>query len=502
VTQEMHSISEFGDTLKKKVIVGSFWLYALALVSKGLIIIQTIVLARLLAPEHFGIVGVFLIVSGALESLTNSGFSKALVQQKVIDNDFLDTAWTVSIVRGGTIFVLLFLLSPLVVGFFNTPKALPVIRVLGLSLLFKGFTNSGTAYFSRNLEFHKQFLWQINGFIANFLISIPLAFILRNEWAIVWGLLASDVVGLIFSFVLHPYRPKLKFNFQVFRILFGYGKWLLFSSIVVFFSKQGDRVFVVRLLGEVGLGVYTIAWRFARMPEILTRPLSKALFPAYSRFQDNPHAIKERYIKSIRVIGLFSVPLVAGIIVLAKPFISVFLGDKWVAATLPMQILTLAVGIDTITYASLPLFNAMGLTVFSFKIACVRSLVLAVLVFPLIKYYGVTGASLCYLVLSLAAFAVWKVEVYRLLKLTLAELYFLVLPCVSTLVMVLALLCFGLMIPMKQASNILAALCLGVVVYFSVGLAIERLTNFGFLRDFVEIIRVLKPTHGITKERT
>jgi len=486
-----------GKSLKEKVLVASFWLYLLEICSRGLTVVQTTVMARLLAPEHFGIIGVFFVVSAALESFTKTGFSKALVQRQNIDNHFLDTAWTISVIRGIVLFVVIFLASPLIATSFNTPEALPVIRVLALSLLLNGFQNIGTVYFSRNLEFRKTFIWKINGLLANLLVSIPLAFILRNEWAIVWGFLASRVTGLMFSFILQSHRPRVEFSPQVLKLLFDYSKWLFLSSVVVFFSKQADRIFVARLLGETSLGLYIIAWRFARIPELLTNPLPNALFPAYSRFQDKPRAMKEKYTKALRVIGMVSVPMVAGIIIFAEPFVSIVLGEKWLSAVLPMQNLTIATGIDIITFTSLSLFNAMGKTSFNFKVSSVKVLVLAALIYPLITYYGVVGASLCYIALALAGLVVWKVEIYKLLKFTIRDLGCLIFPILNTGIVVLACLYLDFVNSISHVSSLLAAICLTVLAFLSVGLAIDKIGKFGVYRDLINIGHVVYP-----KQRT
>jgi len=500
LSNKIISVFDTGKSLKKKVLVGSFWLYVLEFCSNGLAIIQTIILARLLAPEHFGIIGVFTIFAAALESFTKTGFHKALVQLKTIDDNFLNTAWTISIIRGIILFFLLFGFGTFAVEFLDTPKALPVIRVLSLSLLLRGCQNIGIIYFSKNLEFHKQFFWKITAFLGNFFTSIPLAFILRNEWAIVWGVLASDAVALIFSFVLHPYRPSFRFNYRIFKTLFGYGKWLLFSSMVVFFSKQGDKIVITKLLGEATLGIYIIAWRFARIPELITNPIPNALFPAYSKFQDDPMALKEKYIETLKILSLFSIPLVAGIIVLAEPFIVIFIGDQWISAVLPMQVLTLANGFNIITYTSFSLFNAMGETSFNFKVNFVKLLVLTIFIGPLVSYYGVIGASLSYLLLSLAGLIVWKLEIYKLLQLVIKDLRCMVFPAVNTAIFVMVLLYLNLTLPIDQIGSFLGVLCLGSVLYFSVGLVIEKLTKVSFIQDLFKIVRLLKPAQGIKDE--
>ena len=480
------------SSLKQKVLKGSLWLYVLQGFSIGLLIIQTVVLARLLAPEHFGIVGIYLIISAAIESFTKTGFSKALVQRKNIDSDFLDTAWTVSIIRGLILFTLLFLCSTIVVEFFNTPKALPVIRVLGFSILLQGFYNPGTVYFSRDLDFFKQFLWKGGGVLANFLTSIPLVFILRNEWAIVWGMLASNIVVTVLSFSLNSYRPKLKFKYEVFKKLFTYSKWLLLSGIIAFFIKQGDKIFVTKLLGETLLGIYIIAWRFARIPQLLTKPLPNALFPAYSKFQDNPKALKEKYIETLKVISLFYIPLVGGMIVLARPFISIFLGEKWVAAVIPTQILTAAVGIGVLISISLSLFNATGKTSFAFKTNLIGLLALSVLVYPLVNNYGVAGAALCFVSIALARLIVWKIEINKLIEFKITDLNCILVPVISTVITAVTIIYVGRWLDMNHPGLFIGITASGVAFYLVVGWIIGKVTGFTFLDDVIKIYKNIK----------
>jgi lipopolysaccharide exporter len=492
IFNKVNLLLDTGNSLKKKVLVGSFWLYMLQGLTTGLLLIQTIILARLLTPKHFGIIGIFMIFSAALEGFTNTGLRKGLVQRKNIDNDFLDTAWTVFIVRGIIISSLVFLGSSLVVKLFNTPEALPVIKVLGFSLLLQGFYNTGTVYFSRELVFFKQFLWKSGDILANFLVSIPLAFVLRNEWAMVWGVMAGSLVGVILSFSLHSYRPKLRFRFDVFKELFDYGKWLLFSNIVMFFSKQLDKILVARLLGETLFGIYIIAGRVARVPELMTKPLPNALFPAYAKFQDDPKVVKEKYKTALRIISLFYIPLIGGMIVMATPFISIFLGDKWIKAALPMQILILAMSIKIITTMGNSLFNAMGKTNLTFKVNYINLIVLSILVYPLVRHYGVNGAALCYLIMSIAGFFVWKIEISKLIGFRITDLSCMLFSIFNTIFIVLMISYINHWLNIDHPGIFLCTIVFGVVVYFSIGFVVEKVTGLNFSHDVIETLHTLK----------
>lgn len=476
------------QSLKSKVISGGIWMYLHLLSKRGLTVVQTIVLARLLAPEHFGLVGVFFILSAALEAFTHTGFNKALVQREELDNGFLNTAWTVSIVRGFILAGAIFLLGSYAIDFLNAPDALPIIRVLGISLLLRGFHNPGIAHFLRNLEFNKQFVWQVIGVVANFVVSIPLAFILRNEWAIVWGLLASEVANIIFSFVLHPYRPKFDFDFKAFTLLFDYGKWLFLSAVLAFLFKQLDKVFITKLLGKAELGVYMIALRFAKIPELFSTQIPNVMFPVYSKFQSTPQTVRRMYLKTVRSINIFCIPLVGGMIILAKPFVSIFLGDKWLASVIPLQILVLATGLNITTSASMSLFNALDRTDFMFKLNFLKLLALIVIIYPLISSYKIIGAALCTFVLSIVGLFMWKAEITKLLKVTLKDIKILLFPVLNTLIFVIIIYYIDRLFAINNVLKFMAAGVIAIVVYFALEIIVHKFTRFKVLDDFVGIM--------------
>jgi O-antigen/teichoic acid export membrane protein len=490
--KQIVSIFDAGNSLKKKVLIGSFWLYLLQGFTGGVLILQTIILARLLTPKNFGIVAIFFIISGALEGFTNTGFQKALIQRKKIDNNFMNTAWSVSILRGIVLFCSLFFTAPILADLFDSPRSGPVIRVLSITLLLKGFYNIGTIYFTKDLEFQKQFILKGSGILANILISIPLAFLLRNEWAIVWGMVAADATTLLMSFTGHPYRPKFSFDHLSFLTLFNYGKWLFLSSVVIFFIRQGDKIFIAKLLGITELGIYTVAWRFAKIPELLAKPLPNVLFPAYSKIQNEARVLKARYLQALKLISLFSFPLVGGMIFLAKPFTTVFIGTKWLDAVIPMQLLTLAVGINIIIGTSYSLFNAMGKTSYNLKVNSVKLGLFCLCVYPLVSYQGVIGASICYILLSIAAFIIWKIEIYKLIMVTLRDLHCIVFSIMNTFVLLIMLSYPCSWIKIDGITGFLFTTLFGVLVWVTTVIITDKLTGGKIFKELIQISRTFE----------
>ena len=276
------------ESLSKKVVRGGMWVFALRFTSRGLGFVRTIILARLLAPEDFGLLGIAMLAIATLESFSQTGFQAALIQKKENVDSYLDTAWTVSAIRGIVLFLILFLFAPVVAKFFNSPQATLVIKVIAVSMLLSGFRNIGIIFFQKDLEFNKQFTYEFSAALTDVAISISLAFILRNVWALVWGGLAGHFIRFIMSYILRPYRPHVSFKKSEFKELFGFGKWVLGSSILGFLIIQGDDIFVGKMLGVTALGLYQMAYLISNLPATeITHVISQVTFPAYSRLQYN-----------------------------------------------------------------------------------------------------------------------------------------------------------------------------------------------------------------------
>jgi lipopolysaccharide exporter len=243
-------------SLTRKVIHGGLWIISLRVVNRILGFVRRIVLARLLAPQDFGLFGIALLVISTLETFSQTGIQETLIRSEKKIATLLDTAWTVSICRGVLIFLVLWVTAPWVAEFFHSSQAVAIIRVVGLQPLILGFTNIGTVYFQKELSFNKQFAYELSISLTHLTIALILAFVLRNVWALVYGGLAAGLVRTILSYRVHPYRPRWQLAPEQIKEFFNFGKWVLLSSILVFLNSQGDDVFVGKLLGVSALGMY------------------------------------------------------------------------------------------------------------------------------------------------------------------------------------------------------------------------------------------------------
>jgi lipopolysaccharide exporter len=419
--------NEFFDTphraadLRTRVVRGGFWVFALRITDRLFRLARTIVLARFLAPADFGLFGIALLAMSALETFSQTGFNVALIQKKGDTKPYLDTAWTVQVIRGIILALILFAIAPYVARFFEAPAAKPILQVIGLSVLFQGFVNIGVVCFQKELEFHKQFVYIFSGTFVDISVAISAAFLLRNVWALVFGLLAGNLVRMVVSYLIHPYQPRLRFNQQQFKELFGFGRWVLGSSILMFLITQGDDALVGKVLGVTALGFYQLAYTLSNLPATeISHVISQVTFPAYSKLQDNLPRLREAYLKVLQITAFLSFPITGLIFVLAPDFTKIFLGEKWMPMVPAMQVLVLWGLIRSMGATTGPIIYAVGRPKILTKYQLCQLIMLIILIYPFTMRWGILGASLAVLFTSVGANAL---AFYAAIKITNCGIY-------------------------------------------------------------------------------
>ena len=201
-----------GESLSEKMIKGSFWVFTLRIADRLFQLIKTIILARLLSPNDFGMFAIALLVLSIFGTFTQTGSQQALIQKKEEIKSYLNTAWTIGLIRGFLITVAVFFLAKPAALFFATPVAELILRIIGISIVLQSLNNIAVLYFHKELEFQKFFKYQFLGTITDVAVSITAVFFLKSVWALVLGMLAGDLVRCIMSYIIKSYRPRLQFN--------------------------------------------------------------------------------------------------------------------------------------------------------------------------------------------------------------------------------------------------------------------------------------------------
>ena len=476
--------------LSTKVVTGGLWVFALRITARSLKFLRTVILARLLAPNDFGLFGIGMLSIATLEALTQTGFEAALVQKKENVEPYLDTAWTISAVRGTILFFMLFFFAPWIAKFFDSPQACMIIRVISISALLSGFKNVGLIFFQKELEFNKQFFYEFSSISVDLTVAIILAFTLRNVWALVWSGLAAGVVRLVVSYLIHPYRPRITLARKEFQQLFGFGKWLLGSGVLVFLVTQGDDLFVGKVLGPAALGLYQMAYLISNLPATeISRTMAQVAFPAYSKLQDDLPKLRDAYLKALYLTAFLSIPLAMGIFVLAPDFTKVFLGEKWMPMVPAIKVLVFAGLIRSIAATTGPILYGIGKPKIDTIWQTVRLILLTALIYPLTIRWGILGTSvavLCSISVSTFGFSlgiirITKCGIYNFLKT-------LVFPALNSLIMTAAIILLKINIGLIGILNLVTVIAIGAIIYFILTKLNDNFFNYEIAKLFKETL--------------
>lgn len=424
--------------LLQRVTQGGLWVFLLRVCQQLFSLIRITILARILAPDDFGIMGLAMLTMASLETFSQTGFHQALIQKKEDINKYLDTAWTILVVRGFILFGILYLIAPYVATFFGAAEVKLIIRVIGLSILLQAFTNIGVIYFQKELKFNKQFFYHLSGILIDFIVAVSAVLILRSVWALVFGMLAGNVARCFSSYLIHPYRPRLSVNLEKVKELFGFGKWILGSSILTFLIIQGDDIFVGKLLGIVSLGFYQLAYKISNMTTTeITHVISQVSFPTYSILQHEPVKLRESYLKVLRLTSFLALPIAGFIFAAAPVFVTVFFGEKWMPMVPVMRVLAIVGMVRSIMATTGPVFSAIGKPRIATEWQIVRFILLACFIYPLAKNFNIVGVSYAVLISTVFSTIGFSYKVISQIHCTAKEfLDTLILPLINTMIII------------------------------------------------------------------
>jgi O-antigen/teichoic acid export membrane protein len=472
------AIAQDDDSLSKKVAKGSIWVFFIKIGKQLLSLARNIVLARILAPHDFGLFGIALLTLSTLEHFTSTGFKQALVQKKEEPEKYLDTAWTVEVVRSTVLFLLLFILSGPIAGFFDSPSAKALIQVLSFSILLKGFINIGVIYFQKELKFHKTFIFDLAPPLMDLVITISTLLILRNVWALVIGSLAGSLTNVIVSYLIHHHRPKLRFKLSEAKELFDFSKWIMGSTLLNFLLTEGDDILVGRILGPASLGLYQMAYRISNFPATqITQLINQVSFPAYAIIQDQIKRLRSSYLKVLKSIAFFSFPISFYLFFFANDFTSVVLGEKWLAAVPAIQGLVVWGLVRSIGGTTGPLFQAIGRPDLATKVQLIKLIILAAIIYPLTTSYGLIGTVIAVVISALISNPIADYLVIKKLSIKLTDfisrLFF---PTLATVITWLALRYFySFWSNPAQLLPLIINLLLAITFYLAAVLLFDRL---------------------------
>lgn len=301
-------------------------------------VVSTVILARMLAPEDFGIIAMASLLIGLIDVLLDMGVNITLIQNKDASQDDFDAAWTLRLIQSCVATLIIFIAAYPAADYFHDAKVTPVIQVLALSVLILGLENIGIVVFQKKMEFGQEFRFFFYKRVGGFLITMVAAWVLHSYWALVIGTLAVRFIGLALSYSMHPMRPR--FSMIRMKAMLSFSSWNLMTGISGYLNASLHRLLVGRREDSAVMGAYTLASDISAMPSSeLLAPLNRVLFPMFVEAKDDSEKFKRLFLLAMGVQAIIGIPAGLGLACVAHELVLAMLGVKWIAAVPFVQIM-------------------------------------------------------------------------------------------------------------------------------------------------------------------
>lgn len=380
---------------KKIVVKGFFWMFLAGLFVNIVQFLSKIILARLLTPAEFGVVSIAISIVAFTGFFQDLGLSSALIQRKTnIEESFNSVLIFVTIV-GSILSIILFLFSGQLSLYFNNLDLETVIKLISVTLFLGALTTPYISYLSKNLLFFRKFISEIIPIILGSTISVILAFYKFGYLSLAIGYLTGSASYALLLVLLSPWKPKISFDFSVFKQLISYSKFIFFGNLAAIILSQGDNFVIGKSLGAVELGYYAIAYTLATLPSVnIVHVISKVVFPTFAKLQDDKEKLKKSFIKTSRLISFIVFPIILGTITISQFLFTVVLGEKWLPAYAPLIILSFLAIFKSLQVIPSFFLQSTGYSRKDANITFISTILEVILIFPLTYKFGISGTAL------------------------------------------------------------------------------------------------------------
>lgn len=371
----------------RRFVTGAGWLYAHRWLERLLDFLAVVVLARLLAPDDFGLVAIAASFATIVEGLSAFDVDKALIRSRDDDRALYDTAWTLAALRGLLAALAMWAVAPWVAD----TRMAAVLRVLALVPILNGLRNPRFVTFERDLVYSRLAALTIAAKLVSVGAMLALAVAWRSYWALVVGQLAYALAGAVLSYVLQPYRPVV--SLARISTLAGFSGWLTLTSVVTVLSMETDKLIVGWLLGVTDAGLYFMTQRVGVLPtQELLSPLQRILFPAFSDLAGDAARLRRVACESINVLASLGLPAGFGFALVAADFVGVVLGREWSPIVPLIVVLVPYLGLRSTLSMTLPCVLALGRTRLLFRVSTIYALVHVPLFVAGTALFGLRGS--------------------------------------------------------------------------------------------------------------
>lgn len=410
------------ENLKNRIIVGSVWLGIGSGFEQGLRFLRNIILVRILAPEVFGAMAIVLAIKMGIETISEVGIKKAIIQHPKGDRQtYLNGAWFLTFGRAIWLFILAYVGAPWVSQFYDNPELTSLIRVTFLSVIFDGILSSRAYVAVKQMKFKQWAFINNGGGACGVLITLLLAFFLQNVWALVIGIIIESAARFLFSYLIYPFFPQFKFNKEYSKDILKFTRGVFGLGLFYFIYMRADIFVLGKFCTPAELGLYTMAISLAQIPfQFITALMDQMAMPVFSEMQTQKDRINRTILGITSIIAYLCFPLLFFIILHGKDVLTLVYGSPYAKVAVPFALIFAS---WLFRFCSIPiaqLYFALGHPELHRLFTAIRTIAIICLIYPAVKWFGLVGAATAGLISMLIGYIF---QVVRLKDITQLDLW-------------------------------------------------------------------------------
>lgn len=349
------------QSLKEKTIKGTMWSAADAFLGQGVTFLVGIVLARILSPDEYGLIGICLIFNTVLNGIVDSGFSNALIRKKEVSDEEYNTMFITNMVISSCLYVLLFLFSPHVSSFFGRVELTPLLRVTGLILIFNALSITQVTILTKRIDFKTKTKASLISAVISGIIGIAMAFCNFGVWALVGQMVSKSFIYTLCLWILNKWIPNFSFSRNSFSYMWGFGWKMLVSGLLNNVWNQLYQVVIGRCYTPSTLGHYTRASEYANIFSAnLTVIVQRVSYPVLAEIQDDKQRMVQGYRRVIKVTMFVTAAFMISLGAVSEPLIYTLIGRKWHEAATYLPLICVSMSLYPLHAINLNILQVLG----------------------------------------------------------------------------------------------------------------------------------------------
>ena len=385
--------------LKKKTITGLTWSGAAQVVKQFSQFIIVAILARLLSPDDFGLLGMATVFTYFISIFNEMGISSALIQKQDLSDIHYSSVFWLNIVTGILLTVVTIVIAPLISDFYDKPMLLNILKVISVSFIVASVGVVQQTILTQKMEFRKLAVIEISSLIVGGVIGIGCAYKGLGVWSLVFQLVAFTATNALLLWSFSEWRPKFLFSLNAIKDIFHFSMNMTGFTVVNYFSRNIDYLLIGKFLGAQALGYYTLAYKLMIYPLMnVSWVISKVMFPAFSQIQGNLQKVRDAYTRMIKAISLVTFPMMLVLFVITNEFIVIFFGGKWQPVIPLIRILCFCGIIQSINTTVGNIILSQGRAALQLKLGIIGTIVISLAIVVGLQW-GIYGVALSYTII-------------------------------------------------------------------------------------------------------